>query len=142
MNMLNDMLEKGEITAEEYVNEKERILWLAKKMYLRQTQEVDAYARSLAQDMIKNKITLSKLINNIPNLKITSYSNKKREEYQNAFSDKLMRFGVTLQTVAILTSYYLIGGKTWKRFLRRVYEFLPMGLQEKEISYYGSFWEF
>lgn len=105
--------------------------WGALKKYMSQTQEVDAFACGFAQEMTRNKIKLSRVLNNILEVDRVHFTEENLDSYQSAFNKKLSKYNLSLQGIASFMYYYLIGGVVWKRYLRRLYEFLPAKLQEK-----------
>lgn len=93
-------------------------------LYFSQKFEIDAFARSVGRGIIDAQITLAKVLKLLPS------KPEKRDEFslrdfRGSFRKIYSKYKLDPQTVALIAEYYLIGGDVWKRFLKRLYEYLP-----------------
>lgn len=129
--------EKDNYKGYETLAKEEDSRWEVTKKYISQVQEIDAFARGFAQEMARNKVKLSYIMNNIPEVDRLHFTEEDLDKYQTAFNKKLSKYSLSLGGIVSFMYYYLIGGDVWKRYLKRLYEFLPEKLQEREYS--GSY---
>lgn len=112
--------------------------WEKHKRYLSQYCEIDAFARSIAQDIENCKTKVSKIFKRLPPRDYEIITDSDREDYKSMVKYNLARYNFDDTVLDTLSDYAIIGGDVWKKLLKRIYEFLPKELQEKEIIY-GSF---
>lgn len=114
-----------------YNNGKNLSTWKDIVSYMSQKDEVDAYASEVILDLVNHNMTISKFLSYIPKHLFVDYTKNDIRWFVNEFKEKVRDYDFVPPTITTTAYYYLMGGETWKRFLRKVYEFLPTKLQEK-----------
>lgn len=102
-------------------------------LYITQQVEIDAFARSVAEDLENNNININYMTKCLPKRKNSEPSEFVYFSYKEQLDKCFESFDLNTDTTILIAMYYTVGGDAWKRFLKQLYYFLPKRLT-KEIT--------
>lgn len=111
--------DQGKNREQRYVSEEEEGL----EKYLSQKFEIDAFARTVGRGLVDAGVEVETLINHLP-----PRPEKDNVFAQEIYKDKMKKLASKYRldplSIIILSKYYLIEGNVWRRFLKRLYEYM------------------
>ena len=102
--------------------------WKNVTAYISQKVEVDAFARSIAEDLKQNNININTIFKVLPTRDNTLTPMEFYYKNVEKFYKNLLKLHLRSDNIMLISIYYSLNGPIWRRFLRRLYYFLPKRL--------------
>ncbi len=110
--------DQGRNREQYYVSEEE-----GPEKYLSQKFEIDAFARTVGRGLVDANVGVKTIINHLP-----PRPEKDKVFAQEIYKDRMKKLASKYKldplSIIILSKYHLIGGSVWRRFLKRLYEYI------------------
>lgn len=110
--------DQGRNREQPYIGEEEGL-----EKYLSQKFEIDAFARTVGRGLIDASVEIETIVNQLPP-RPGNDGAFAQEIYKNKMKKLASKYKLDPLSIVILSKYHLIGGDIWRRFLKRLYEYM------------------